>query len=527
MRRFFILALSVFLFSLGAKAQIEVKQGSFKEVEGFVNISDKQYDVNGTQYAVIKVRTENITDKERRELKFDGDANNSFELEYKDGEVWVYITYLASQLKISHPEFGLVKFEIPFEMKPKCGYEMLLVNKIKAVSAGWGSLTVTTKPEDGATISLNGKVLKVKTPYSNNMIAAGTYEIKVSREKYQTVTKTVEIADGANEIVEIEMPLAYGSLKLVTEPAGVTVFIDGVNRGTTPIVLDDVICGNRKLILRKTGSMPVEKDIFIEENKLLELEANLETLPEGALNGLFTINANGGKVVFSKGNLQYHPKQKIWRFAEHQWDFVGEDNVKRSRKYDGWVDLYGWGTGNNPTTTSHDLRNYFETPFYDWAEHKISNGGDEKNQWRTMTKNEWDYLLNKRETASGLRYAKAEVNGVNGVVLLPDDWPAACYDFKKAKDRYDQAPNKISLSEWQRDFEIRGAVFLPAAGGHWDVDRYGGNGGYYWVSSGADVVKFDVNTFHSPTGNYDLVEIDNEIAYDGCSVRPARDIKNF
>lgn len=519
-----VLFLGFMLFSLGAMAQLEVKPDSFVEVVGFVNINAKQFDDNGTPYAVIKVRTENITDKERRRLGFDCGANAFYELEYKDGEVWVYVTHLVSRLKISHPDFGAVSFDIPLEMAPKKGYEMVLVNKMKAVNAGWGSLTLTTVPEDGATLSLNGKVLKVKTPYSNNMIAAGTYEITVSREKYQTVTKTIEITEGANEIVEIRMPLAYGSLNVVTEPAGVTVLIDGVNCGTTPIVLNDVISGNRKVILRKTDRLPIEKDIFIEENKLFNIEESLETLPEGALNGLFTINGNGDKVVFSKGNLQYHPKQKIWRFAEHQWDFIGEENINRSRKYDGWIDLYGWGTGNRPTTTTHDLRAYFETPFYDWADNKITNGGNQAKLWRTMSQSEWEYLLGKRETESGWRYAKAKVNGVLGVILLPDDWSSASYELKHSQNRWDTAPNIISLSEWESIFELRGAVFLPAAGMHWDEKRYADDCGSYWVSSNAYTVRFNTNTFDVSKDIYDLVEVSDDIAYDGCSVRPVRNV---
>ena len=47
------------------------------------------------------------------------------------------------------------------------------------------------------------------------------------------------------------------------------------------------------------------------------------TIPEGAVDGLFTINDQGGKVYFSQGNLQYQASTNTWRFAEHQWNYVG------------------------------------------------------------------------------------------------------------------------------------------------------------------------------------------------------------
>lgn len=116
-------------FSLDAMAQLEVKPDSFKEVAGFVNINlDIQEDDNNVPYAVVKVKTENINDKQRRELLFQGDAATFIECEYKVGEVWVYLTYKATYLKISHPDLSSTEFWFPYDMEPKKGYELTLVN---------------------------------------------------------------------------------------------------------------------------------------------------------------------------------------------------------------------------------------------------------------------------------------------------------------------------------------------------------------------------------------------------------------
>ncbi len=124
--------LFLLILSLGAMAQLEVKPDSFKEVAGFVNINlDIQTDDNEMPYAVVKVKTENINDKQRRELLFQGDAATFIECEYKVGEVWVYLTYKATYLKISHPDLSSTEFWFPFDMKPKKGYELTLVNNAK------------------------------------------------------------------------------------------------------------------------------------------------------------------------------------------------------------------------------------------------------------------------------------------------------------------------------------------------------------------------------------------------------------
>lgn len=157
MRRFLILTWLLFL-TVGAIAQLEVKPGSFKKVEGFVNINtDKMYDDNDKPYAVLKIKTENINDKQRRDLLFQGDAAKFFEIEYKVGEVWVYLSYYATYIKISHPDLSSTEFWFPFDMEPKKGYELTLVNKALPVVNGWASLTIKTNPEIGANIKLNGR----------------------------------------------------------------------------------------------------------------------------------------------------------------------------------------------------------------------------------------------------------------------------------------------------------------------------------------------------------------------------------
>ena len=102
-----------------------------------------------------------------------------------------------------------------------------------------------------------------------------------------------------------------------------------------------------------------------------------------------------------------------------------------------------------------------------------------------MTKSEWNYVLNTRTTASGIRYAKAKVNNVNGIILLPDDWSSNIFELSNTNTTgASYNSNKISNAQWTTIFESAGAVFLPAAG-----KRYGkivhavGEDAFYWSST--------------------------------------------
>ena len=221
--------------------------------------------------------------------------------------------------------------------------------------------------------------------------------------------------------------------------------------------------------------------------------------PSGAIDGKFTINADGDLVYFAKGNLQatYNGSAWSWAFATNQWDIIGNEAANTSIDGDGTisgtgtVDLFGWvgensaftGTAiygiSNSTTANQFGNTKSEALKSDWG-NTIGTG------WRTLTIDEWDYVLNTRTTTSGVSYAKATVNGIVGLILLPDDWSTGYYTLASTNTvgaHYDT--NVISSDDWTNSLEAHGAVFLPAGG-------YRNNGttitnpnvqGFYWSAT--------------------------------------------
>ncbi|MBQ0016683.1 MAG: hypothetical protein KBT04_06835, partial [Bacteroidales bacterium] len=203
--------------------------------------------------------------------------------------------------------------------------------------------------------------------------------------------------------------------------------------------------------------------------------------------GLFSV-APGKKVRFSQGNLQYTTvgshacadgttKAGTWRFAAHQYDIVFNGNDNISSNYTGWIDLFGWGTsGYNkcyPYLTTTDGSIYGpsgaynltgDSANYDWGVYNaISNGGNVAGKWRTLTKDEWEYLLKGRDNASS-KIELAMLNGTPGVVLLPDSWAPPSVIDRYREDRAGSAvlPVEYPSNEWCM-MENAGAVFLPLA----------------------------------------------------------------
>ena len=238
--------------------------------------------------------------------------------------------------------------------------------------------------------------------------------------------------------------------------------------------------------------------LALSASSVAEKSTSTTSSARSSVAGVFSVSPTK-KIQFSKGNLQYQASTKTWRFADNQWDIIGKDNKNISPSYNGWIDLFGWGTGNNPTKNSSNSSDYGS--FSDWGNNTISNGGGKK--WFTLTNKEWVYVFNTRSTNSGIRYAIAIVNGVNGVILLPDNWSSSNYSLSNTnKSDASFSSNRISLSDWTSKLEANGAVFLPAAGYRSGTDVLSvGSYGYCWSATyGGGDIAYSVYFYDSSLG---------------------------
>lgn len=194
--------------------------------------------------------------------------------------------------------------------------------------------------------------------------------------------------------------------------------------------------------------------------------------------------APGKQVCFASGNLQYMPSANIWRMAPNPWDAIKDLNTQASPDYDGWVDYFTWGCSGfnfqDPVFyTGEPEELYHEGSIagtnYDWGVfNAIDNNGtiDPAGTWRTLTSEEWDYILFKRPAATingvaNARYANATVNGQVGIIIFPDyphivegvTYPAAAtIDTATA-----YTINDYTADSWAK-LQEQGFVFMPSAG---------------------------------------------------------------
>ena len=266
------------------------------------------------------------------------------------------------------------------------------------------------------------------------------------------------------------------------------------------------------IALMMTISASAQFYIYCSDGNVIKVDSISMVAPEepepSTGIGVFSVAADK-QVTFSKGNLQYTQSTNTWSFASAQYEIIGTDNVtggsvSSDPTYDDSkygdaladkVDLFGWSTSANNfgVSTSTDNADYSGS-FLDWGTHQI--GADAPNTWRTLTRDEWYYLRYNRANANDL-VGVAQVNGVNGLIFLPDTW--VCPEgitFKSGFHSsygvdYYAAYQTFTADQWSK-LEAAGAVFLPASG-YRDgsaVDLVQ-DGGYYW--SATEYNSYDAN----------------------------------
>lgn len=247
-------------------------------------------------------------------------------------------------------------------------------------------------------------------------------------------------------------------------------------------------------------------------------------------------------IQFSPGNLQYCASSNSFRFAEHQYDFVGDDtkgnvyvgaakcnNALISSSYTGWIDLFGFGTsgynGKYPYMTSANATDYgngntdIAATDYDWGVYN-SIGEDPAGTWRTLTKDEWVYLCNTRPNASLLK-GQATVNGVTGLMLLPDGWIIPEGLTFRSGTNIGYSVNTYDSDQWPL-MEDAGAIFLPAAGFRKEyVINNVGVYSYYRSSTHVDSEKAYTLNFYAS----DIKPQNEDKRFFGFSVRLVRNLE--
>lgn len=197
------------------------------------------------------------------------------------------------------------------------------VDASSMTKSGTGDLQVVLD-EDDAVLTLDGALVKGKNPYFLERLEAGSH-VLVARTKDKIGQARIELAPDDLQKLTIPMATGTGSIKLYTEPMGVDAILDGADIGETPLKKLDVLVGNHKVILRKTGFLDTSIEVSVnmeqtttsrirlEPGGILELGANAPISPKIWKNRDTLYPEFGDPVQLRPGKWRLNPR------AERTW----------------------------------------------------------------------------------------------------------------------------------------------------------------------------------------------------------------
>lgn len=147
-----------------------------------------------------------------------------------------------------------------------------------------GALTLVSQPGK-ARIYLGGQ-FRGETPLTLDGLPPGPLNLRADLKGHESASRSIELHQGENQTVEFILVRNSGLAEIITEPAGVRVFIDGEDQGVTlsgasdlisnPLRIDLLSKGAHRLQLTRKGYYPVEKNFEVEMDKTVTLQEALK-----------------------------------------------------------------------------------------------------------------------------------------------------------------------------------------------------------------------------------------------------------
>lgn len=262
---------------------------------------------------------------------------------------------------------------------------------------------------------------------------------------YNPSTKELTL-NSATLVASTGVTNVIGSIEAITVKLIGTNSIKNTHGAAFNLAAGSVIRGEGELVISSTQGASRSKLSFADGLGIAGAKAyntNMVYITEittQALSPAFSVAADY-TVQFTLGNLQYNASLDIWRFA--QPPYIYHENETTDPLKGKWSSLHQWDESQ-------------------WSDAAVYNGNNQKNQWCMLTVNEWKYLLFQRNNSLYL-YSKGSIDGVLGLIVLPDEWtlPAGLSFVNNVL--YQNGDNAYSAADWAK-MEANGAVFFPMDG---------------------------------------------------------------
>ncbi len=284
--------------------------------------------------------------------------------------------------------------------------------RLEPMQAG---VQINVQPQS-ARITIDGKSVNSAkiTPVNANQ----SYRIEVSYQGYVPERRTVRIPPGQTEQLSFTLKPAYGTITFSTEPRGADIFINGQNKGKTPLTTNLQVLPT-KVEYRRIGYRAVVENITPVLNKtttvnarlLTELDARLQELPRVMTDsaGIELVRFKPDRQAFFIGAQRGDPGQmanEIYRQVQLTKYFYASKYEVTANQFRKFAPSYtNTGANNMPATQVTWLEaaqfcNWLSNqeklnPFYTIRSGQVVGYDPYADGYRLPSESEWEWLARK------------------------------------------------------------------------------------------------------------------------------------
>ncbi len=144
-----------------------------------------------------------------------------------------------------------------------------------------GLVDIRTIPVDNASVFIDG-IYKGNTPLRLSLLS-GKHRITIRHPDYSDWSGEIILAKG--EIKDIKIDLRdMGSLTILTDPVGSTIYIDGKDVGISPYIDPRVAVGKYNILISKSGYNPITRIVAVKKGQETKVNLTLEPLSRISVN---------------------------------------------------------------------------------------------------------------------------------------------------------------------------------------------------------------------------------------------------
>ncbi|HTJ83816.1 MAG TPA: PEGA domain-containing protein, partial [Polyangiaceae bacterium] len=158
-----------------------------------------------------------------------------------------------------------------------------------------------------AEVFIDGRKVCDATPCTLKDLDVGRYSVRVLVPTDSTLEpQTADVQAGLTARLVFKLAPALGTLVVGTEAPGLHVFVDGVDRGMSPVKLTDLAPGKHDIKLAGDRYKPFQQSVDVKAGETLDLGAPKLSVVKGR--AVVSVKTEGVSIVLVRNDDTAHPK---------------------------------------------------------------------------------------------------------------------------------------------------------------------------------------------------------------------------